>query len=119
MYFGAFRCGVVAPRSVLLAQEINEMPGLKFGGLMTSSARKSKSVFRGKARLIEGKGIAVEIVSIGGSQICGKWKNTIGTEYRIGTCYNDRSLMERKVCSEGDCALTVLATVVNTRFRGL
>ena len=42
-------------------------------------------------------------------------KIPIGTEYRIGTyIYNDRSLMERKVCKEEDCALTVLATVVST-----
>ena len=49
-------------------------------------------------------------------QICGKLKGfPIGTEYRIGTyIYNDRSLMERKVCREEDCALTVLATVVST-----
>ena len=42
-------------------------------------------------------------------------KIPVGTEYRIGTyIYNDRSLMERKVCSEQDCALTVLSSVVST-----
>ena len=118
---GAFRCGVVAPEEAcLLAQEINEMPGLKFGGLMTyppiSQQEKVNRFLEVAKNLIEGKGIAVEIVSIGGSP--NMWeveKIPIGTEYRIGTyIYNDRSLMERKVCSEGDCALTVLATVVST-----
>ena len=65
---------------------------------------------------IEENGIIVDIVSIGGSP--NMWeveKIPAGTEYRIGTyIYNDRSLMERKVCREEDCALTVLATVVST-----
>ncbi len=36
------------------------------------------------------------------------------TEYRAGTyVYNDRSLIARGACTEADCALTVLATVVS------
>ena len=42
-------------------------------------------------------------------------KIPVGTEYRIGTyIYNDRSLMNRGNCSESECGLTVLATVVST-----
>ena len=118
---GALRCGVVTPEEALaLAQEITDLPGLKFGGLMTyppiSQQEKVNRFLEATKKLIEENGITVDIVSIGGSP--NMWeveKIPIGTEYRIGTyIYNDRSLMERKVCREEDCALTVLATVVST-----
>jgi len=117
---GALRCGVVTPEeALLLAQEITNLPGLKFGGLMTyppiSQQKKVNRFLELTKTLIEENGITVEIVSIGGSP--NMWeveKIPIGTEYRIGTyIYNDRSLIERKVCREEDCALTVLATVVS------
>ena len=118
---GALRCGVVTPEEAfLLAQEITDLPGLKFGGLMTyppiSQQKKVNCFLEVTKKLMEENGITVNIVSIGGSP--NMWeveKIPIGTEYRIGTyIYNDRSLMERKVCREEDCALTVLATVVST-----
>ena len=118
---GALRCGVVTPEEAfLLAQEITDLPGLKFGGLMTyppiSQQKNVNRFLEATKELIEKNGITVDIVSIGGSP--NMWeveKIPIGTEYRIGTyIYNDRSLMERKVCREEDCALTVLATVVST-----
>jgi D-serine deaminase-like pyridoxal phosphate-dependent protein len=118
---GALRCGVVTPEEALsLAQEITDLPGLKFGGLMTyppiSQQENVNRFLEATKKLIEENGITVNIVSIGGSP--NMWeveKIPIGTEYRIGTyIYNDRSLMERKVCKEEDCALTVLATVVST-----
>ena len=118
---GALRCGVVTPEEAfLLAQEITDLPGLRFGGLMTyppiSQQEKVNHFLEVTKKLIEGHGITVDIVSIGGSP--NMWeveKIPIGTEYRIGTyIYNDRSLLERKVCREEDCALTVLATVVST-----
>ena len=118
---GAFRCGVVTPEEALsLAQKITDLPGLIFGGLMTyppiSQQEKVNRFLETTKKLIEENGIIVDTVSIGGSP--NMWeveKIPIGTEYRIGTyIYNDRSLMERKVCREEDCALTVLATVVST-----
>ena len=118
---GALRCGVVTPEEAfLLAKEITDLPGLKFGGLMTyppiSQQKKVNCFLEVTKKLMEENGITVNIVSIGGSP--NMWeveKIPIGTEYRIGTyIYNDRSLMERKVCREEDCALTVLATVVST-----
>ena len=118
---GALRCGVVTPEEACsLAQKIESMPGLKFGGLMTyppiSQQKKVNHFLETAKNLIETLGITVDTVSIGGSP--NMWeveKIPIGNEYRIGTyIYNDRSLMEREVCSEGDCALTILATVVST-----
>ena len=106
---GAFRCGVVTPEEALsLAQKITDLPGLKFGGLMTyppiSQQEKVNRFLETTKKLIEENGIIVDTVSIGGSP--NMWeveKIPIGTEYRIGTyIYNDRSLMERKVCREED-----------------
>ena len=67
-------------------------------------------------KLIEGHGITVDIVSIGGSP--NMWeveKIPIGTEYRIGTyIYNDRSLLERKVCRRGLCTHCSCYCCLNT-----
>jgi D-serine deaminase-like pyridoxal phosphate-dependent protein len=52
---GALRCGVVTPEEACsLAKEIEKMPGLRFGGLMTyppiSQQKKSKQFFRGSKK---------------------------------------------------------------------
>ena len=118
---GALRCGVVTPQEAcLLAKEIAAMPGLKFGGLMTyppaSKAEKINLFLETAKRLIRLEGLSVGTVSIGGSP--NMWEADripVATEYRAGTyIYNDRSLMERGVCSEENCALSVLVTVVST-----
>ena len=118
---GALRCGVVTPQEAcLLAKEISVQPGLKFGGLMTyppaSKAEQINLFLETAKRLIELEGLSVDTVSLGGSP--NMWevdRIPVATEYRIGTyIYNDRSLMERGVCSEENCALSVLVTVVST-----
>ncbi|WP_306147478.1 MULTISPECIES: D-TA family PLP-dependent enzyme [unclassified Roseibium] len=117
---GAERCGVTSPEAARdLAQIINQSPGLTFGGLMTyPPAGKEAEVqdWLTKARdLIEADGPKVAVISNGGSPGMWRAENVPGaTEYRIGTyVYNDRSLVSRGVCDWGDCALTVLATVVS------
>ncbi len=118
---GAKRCGVISPQEACdLAVLINESPGLIFNGLMTypptSQAQKINSFLSDAKKLIEAKNIAVNTVSIGGSPDMWKVQDIpIATEYRIGTyVFNDRSLVENKICSEKKVALTVLATVVST-----
>ena len=118
---GANRCGVISPQDACeLAELINRSPGLIFGGLMTypptSQAQKINSFLTDAKKLIEAKNIAVNTVSIGGSPDMWKVKDIpVATEYRIGTyIFNDRSLVENKICSEKKVALTVLATVVST-----
>ena len=118
---GANRCGVISPQEACeLAELINRSPGLIFGGLMTypptSQAQKINSFLTDAKKLIEAKNIAVNTVSIGGSPDMWKVKDIpVATEYRIGTyIFNDRSLVENKICSEKKVALTVLATVVST-----
>ena len=118
---GANRCGVITPHLACeLAELINISPGLIFGGLMTyppiSQAQKINSFLTEAKKLIEGKNIAVNTVSIGGSPDMWKVKDIpVATEYRVGTyIFNDRSLVEKEICSEDRVALTVLATVVST-----
>ncbi|WP_136659501.1 D-TA family PLP-dependent enzyme [Nitratireductor sp. XY-223] len=117
---GAARCGVPTPEAAAeLADCISTAPGLHFAGLMTyPPVGREEAVQDWLARakaLIEAQGQNVEVVSNGGSP--GMWKAeavSIATEYRIGTyVYMDRSLVEQGVCQWGDCALTVLATVVS------
>ena len=118
---GAKRCGVTTPHLACeLAELINISPGLIFEGLMTyppiSQAQKVNSYLTEAKKLIEAKNITVNTVSIGGSPDMWKVKDIpVATEYRIGTyIFNDRSLVEKEICSEDRVALTVLATVVST-----
>ena len=118
---GANRCGVTSPHLACeLAELINRSPGLIFGGLMTypptSQAQKINSFLSNAKKLIEAKNIAVNTISIGGSPDMWKVQDIpVATEYRIGTyIFNDRSLVEKEICSEDQVALTVLATVVST-----
>ena len=118
---GANRCGVTSPQLACeLAELINKSPGLIFGGLMTyppiSQAQKINSFLTHARELIEAKNITVNTISIGGSSDMWKVQDIpVATEYRIGTyIFNDRSLVEKEICSEDQVALTVLATVVST-----
>ena len=118
---GAMRCGVVSPSEALdLAKAIKRLPGIKFDGLMTyppaSAIPQVNEFLLETKRLLELNNISVTKVSVGGSpDMWNAHKLSVATEYRIGTyIYNDRSLVERGTCTEKDCALTVLATVVST-----
>ena len=118
---GANRCGVMSPHLACeLAELINESPGLIFGGLMTypptSQAQKINNFLTDAKKLIEAKNITVNTISIGGSPDMWKVQDIpVATEYRIGTyIFNDRSLVEKEICSEDQVALIVLATVVST-----
>lgn len=117
---GAHRCGVATPEdAAALAQVIAASPGLSFGGLMTyplpdGAAAVQDFMTRAKA-LIEAEGIAVPVITSGGTPSMAKAGDApVTTEYRAGTyVYNDRSLVARGACTWDDCALTVLATVVS------
>ena len=118
---GAMRCGVVDPKkALLLAKTIIRLPGINFGGLMTyppelATVRVNDFLLETK-NLLERNKISVPDISVGGTPDMWNAHNlSVATEYRIGTyIYNDRSLLEKKVCAEKDCALTILATVVST-----
>lgn len=117
---GADRCGVgSAKEAAALARRIANAPGLQFGGLMTypstNGAAQVQAFMTQAKMLIEADGLAVEVVSSGGTpSMMTAGDAPVATEYRPGTyVYNDRSLVARGVCDWGNCALTVLATVVS------
>lgn len=117
---GANRCGVASPEvAQSLAAYIDAAPGLVFGGLMTyppAGGEASVERFMRDAKsLIEAQGIAVPVISSGGTpSMMHAAEAPVTTEYRPGTyIYNDRSLVMRGVTTWDDCALTVLSTVVS------
>ncbi|NEY90639.1 D-TA family PLP-dependent enzyme [Tabrizicola oligotrophica] len=118
---GGKRCGVQTPAEALaLALRISTAPGLRFGGLMTYPAAGlagTATAFLTAAReALVRAGLDCPEVTSGGSP--DMWTSNTGrvlTEYRAGTyIYNDRSLVQRGVCTWDDCAGQVLATVVST-----
>ena len=117
---GADRCGVASPAAAAnLAIQISAAPGLQFSGLMTyppvGGTTNVESFMTSAKTLIEAQGIAVPVISSGGTpSMMFAGDAPVTTEYRPGTyVYNDRSLVEQGCCLWDDCALTVLATVVS------
>ena len=117
---GAKRNGVQSPEAAAaLARLIDQTKGLSYGGLMTYArpgTRQQADAFLVTARdLLTRAGLATKIITTGGSP--DMWSDeglSHITEYRVGTyIYFDRSLAERGTCGYGDCALTVLTTVVS------
>ncbi len=117
---GGARCGVMSPdQAADLAAHIDAIPGLTFGGLMTHPPVGQEAAVQNwlttAVDMITATGLQVQTVSIGSSPSMWRAHDVpIATEYRIGTyVYNDRSLVAHGVCTEDDCALSVLATVVS------
>lgn len=117
---GAGRNGVQTPQAAAdLAVQIASFPSLCYGGLMTygrPGMRAQAAAFLTQARRLVGDaGLHTAIVSIGGSpDMRSREGLLVATEYRAGTnIYFDRSLVARGVCGYGDCALTVLSTIVS------
>ena len=117
---GAKRNGVQSPEAAAeLARRIDATKGVRYGGLMTypkAGTRTHVAAYFDEAKNLAGKsGLATETLSTGGSPDMWKDEGLAGvTEYRAGTyVYFDRSLAERGACRFGDCAVSVLATVVS------
>jgi D-serine deaminase-like pyridoxal phosphate-dependent protein len=131
---GARRCGLdPGPALVTLAKSIENLPGLKFRGLMsffgnvwgTPGQRRAEAeavaehVARGLAAF-RAEGMPVEIVS-GGSTPSAEFAHLIPglTEIRPGTyVYNDLNTYYQGACGLEDCAARVVATVVSTAVPG-
>jgi D-serine deaminase-like pyridoxal phosphate-dependent protein len=117
---GAGRCGVQSPADALaLARRIESAPGLALAGLMTYPPMGDQAVVErwlGEAKAaLASAGLSCPRVSTGGTPNMWSCQDVpSATEHRAGTyVYNDRSLVAAGVCTEADCALTVLATVVS------
>lgn len=117
---GAGRCGVQTPHEAFeLARSIHGAGGLTFGGLLTypkpNAADAVQAYFAEALTLLKAAGIPCPVVSHGGTPSLFEGHNVpAATEYRAGTyVYNDRSMVRAGHCSEADCAMTILATVVS------
>lgn len=117
---GAQRCGVQTPEQAFgLAAQIHQLPGLHFAGLMTypatGGAQAAAAFMRNTLLLLNNAGIDCPDVSTGGTpDMWSAQTESVFTEYRIGTyIYNDRSLLNAGVTSEGKCAARVHACVVS------
>jgi D-serine deaminase-like pyridoxal phosphate-dependent protein len=117
---GAGRCGVQTPGEAFdLARLIHDMPGLTFSGLLTypkpNMAAAVQAYFAEALSLLDGAGIPCPVVSHGGTPSLFEGHQVpAATEYRAGTyVYNDRSMIRAGHCTEADCAMTILATVVS------
>ena len=115
---GFGRNGVQSPQAALdLARETMRMPNMQFEGLMTFPTQKPEQrLWLERAlQLLNGAGIAVPVVSGGGSPAlkgCGDFPML--TEYRAGTyIYNDVMQVTAGAATWDDCAMTVRATVVS------
>lgn len=122
---GVARCGVAnADQALEIARQIEAADGLEFDGLMTfpvPGKPDAANAWLAAARdYLKAAGITCNRISSGGTpdMLTGA-DPTVITEWRAGTyIYNDRSLIAGGKCSESDCALTVLATVVSVPAPG-
>lgn len=117
---GGGRCGVQTPaEAVALARRIHAAEGLRFGGLLTypkvGAAEAVQAFFAAALEGLKAEGIDCPIVSNGGTpSLFDAHLVTSATEHRAGTyIYNDRSMVRAGHCTEADCAMHVLATVVS------
>ncbi|PXA99033.1 alanine racemase [Nostoc sp. 3335mG] len=117
---GMGRCGVQSPEAALeLAKRIGSAPGLSFAGLMTYPAagryREAAQWLATAKERLEAGGVPVPEITTGGTpDIWHMGEAGVATEYRPGTyIYMDRSQVAAGAATFGQCALTVLATVVS------
>lgn len=117
---GGGRCGVQSPEEALaLARLIDRSPGLTFAGLLTypraGGHTEVQAFLTRSLALLDREGIACPIVSNGGTpSLFEAHLVPAATEHRAGTyIYNDRAMVRAGHCSEDDCAMHVLATVVS------
>ncbi|HET7560623.1 MAG TPA: D-TA family PLP-dependent enzyme [Limnochordia bacterium] len=114
---GQRRCGVQTPEAACaLAQRIDQLPGLAFGGLMTYPSSAAAAAFvRETLALLAGSGLKARVVSGGGTPAmwhAHDWPEF--TEHRAGTyVYHDRYTVKHGAATFDDCALRVLTTVVS------
>jgi D-serine deaminase-like pyridoxal phosphate-dependent protein len=117
---GAGRCGVQTPQAAFdLAHIIVASPGLVFGGLMTypkpGNAEATQMFFAQAESLLRDAGIACPMITNGGTpSLFDAHLVPAATEHRAGTyVYNDRSLIRAGHCTQDQCAMQILATVVS------
>ena len=116
---GANRCGVASPAQALkLAKQIDDADGLHFKGIMTyppaGGRSKSDAVLAKLRDYLLANGLAVEVITSGGTPDLWDEATPVATEYRVGTyIYMDRMQIEFNAAELDHCALSVLTTIVS------
>ncbi|MGV2099873.1 D-TA family PLP-dependent enzyme [Rhizobium sp. 21-4511-3d] len=117
---GGARCGVQTPeQAASLAKRIAAADGLTFGGILTypkpQAADAVEAFIQATLQQLEAEGIACPIVSNGGTpSLFDAHLVKSATEHRAGTyIYNDRQMIRMGHCTEDDCAMYIVATVVS------
>ncbi|NKK88131.1 D-TA family PLP-dependent enzyme [Rhizobium leguminosarum bv. viciae] len=117
---GGSRCGVqTSGEAASLAKRIAAADGLVFGGIVTypkpQSAAAVEAFIAETLQQLTSEGIDCPIVSNGGTpSLFEAHLVTSATEHRAGTyIYNDRQMVRMGHCTEDDCSMHVLATVVS------
>lgn len=130
---GLRRCGLPVERESLeIAQRVRSLPNLRWEGvsvypghIMGTRESRERDIAVENERLdhlyalLDSVGIPYPLVSGGNTPAAYKSHEFHGvTEIRPGTyVFNDRNTVDAESCSYGDCAATVLTTVVSTSVR--
>jgi D-serine deaminase-like pyridoxal phosphate-dependent protein len=127
---GLRRTGVFMAEASALAHAVAGLPGLRLTGIFTfrglvldgkptadnaAAGRQEGEMLAGLAERLRGEGLDIPDVS-GGSSPTGRYVAEVPgvTEVRPGTyIFNDCMQVAENACAVGDCAATVLATVVS------
>jgi D-serine deaminase-like pyridoxal phosphate-dependent protein len=132
---GLLRVGVPPEQAPLVALRLAETAGLRLRGVFTHAGQSylqdtREGVARvgadegrtlaGVAEAVRARGVALEEVSVGSTPTAPHAMVQAGvTECRPGNyVYHDASQVALGTCSEDDCAMTVLATVVSVPAAG-
>ena len=114
---GAGRNGVQTPQEAAeLARLIQNLPGLRFAGLMFYPITDRTGEFAQAAlRELEKSGLKCEVVSTGGTPSAARLRSVPGaTEHRAGAyVFNDRLHVEAGWCTWDQCAMRIRTMVVS------
>ena len=119
---GGGRCGAQTPAAALdLAQLIDRLPGLEFAGVMTyPSSERARPFLEEVRHLMDGAGMALGIISGGGTGSQEISKSLGCTETRIGSyAYEGMTRVgQREDLDPSRCPLRMVVTVVSTAVPG-
>lgn len=128
---GFHRVGRSSPRAVVgLARYVSERSNIRFAGIFSFAGHigaaldeagrqkilQDEAAILAESRdLLEQAGLAPAVISVGGTHHAARMEEIpLATEIRPGTyVYNDRATLLADSCTEGQCAATVLVTVVS------
>lgn len=131
---GLRRCGLPLDEAAMgVARQVRDLPGLRWEGIsvypghiMGNRASREQDIARENERLdglyalLDSAGVPYPLVSGGNTPAAFESHRFHGvTEIRPGTyVFNDRNTVDAESVSYGDCAATILTTVVSTSVAG-